>query len=229
MLRTRTGIVAAAVALTVLTGCSNNSPDTEQKSLSDHLIPSSEFHGTDVQPIDANDAQGYGQQLSEALETTTYDPAECKTPREEQARVDSDMKREGLTVSDKPNNIAYRFYVTRGGESIDLVKRMFLGACASLTTTRTESGVPATRTVQSMPLDTPAGLGVSDALVYQQTVSTPQILSTDQPLTQTLTQGLAKVGDVMVSVEQTTIDMQRKPDLDGFTDYFEKAISAAKN
>ena len=51
----------------------------------------------------------------------------------------------------------------------------------------------------------------------------------DQPLTQTLTQGLAKVGDVMVSVEQTTIDMQRKPGLDGFTDYFEKAISAAKN
>ena len=229
MLTTRTGVVAAAIALIVLTGCSNDTPETGQPhSLSDQLINSSEFSGADVQSIDADDANGYGQQLSEALKTTNYDPAECKTPREEQARVDSDMEREGLAVSDRANNVAYRFYVTSGGESIELVKRMFLGECASLKTTRLESGVPATRTVQSKLLTTPPGVDASNAIVYQQSVSTPQILSTDQPLTQTLTQGLAKVGDVMVCVEQTTVDMQRQPDLNGFNDYFAKAIAAAR-
>ncbi|WP_137726541.1 hypothetical protein [Prescottella subtropica] len=155
------------------------------------------------------DPTAYGQQLIDAITNTTFDPAECKRPREEQARIESTAVQAAVHAQ-TPTGTLYVAAVTDGeGETPDLVDRMVFGPCAIVTTERTVDGVVVDSTVtETTHADAPPGLNVDEVVVYRQRVETTSRLAGDTTTPTTLFRsvGYAWTGSHRVMVEQTSTE-----------------------
>ncbi|MGO4205619.1 hypothetical protein AB4Z09_28580 [Rhodococcus sp. TAF43] len=155
------------------------------------------------------DPQEYGQQLTDAIAITTFDPAECKQPREEQARIGSTAAQAAVNAQTATGSVYVAAVAKGDSETRTLVDRMLSGPCAIVTTERMVGGVVVDSTVtETTRTDAPSDLRADESIVYRQRVEVTSRLTgdTSSPTASFRTVGYAWVGPYRVMLEQTSTE-----------------------
>ncbi|OYD61294.1 hypothetical protein [Rhodococcus sp. OK302] len=211
------GAAAVAVGLVVLmSGCSSDdgtADAVQPEDLQPLMLVESDFPAGS-QYYRVPDPAAYGRQLADAISNTTFEPADCAQPREEQARIETVAPQAAANAQTTTGDIYVTAVSTGESQPPALVERMFFGPCSTAVTTRTVDGTPVDSTVMvTTRLDPPAGLAADEVIVYRQRAEVRSLLPGDasSPATTLRIVGHAWVGSYRVMLEQTPSDTNTPP------------------
>ncbi len=205
------GIAAVIGVVLLASGCSDAGGATdaaEPANLQALVLAESDFPaGSQYYPVP--DTKSYGQQLADAIANTTFGQAECKQPREQQARIQSTASQAAVNAQTPTGNIYVAAVANGESETPDLVDRMLSGPCAIVTTERTVDGVAVDSTVtDTTRIEAPSDLRADESIVYRQRVEVRSRLDgeTASPAVSFRLVGYAWVGPYRVMIEQTSME-----------------------
>ena len=216
--------VLILAAVTFVSSCSQSNEDTAPPSasaaktdLSQFLLQQSQLP-KQAEASEVRDESNMGQALLQSIKTSLYAPSECRQGRLDQAYAEQNMTRYGIsftTTSTGGSPLSYLNLATQGGETVDIVRKSFLGKCSSATLTRSDSGRPidtTTLTSQELLLEKSqsAALKKFKSVLFEQKSEVESNLPGDTSPTRVTARivGYVQTPRVMVSLQQTAASPQ---------------------